>query len=112
MGIKKVERRRVTFSAWGIYPAKLRERWPTYAVAVADESGMEAALRAIQRATRLSVVVCRPDATALDDHGRPEARHYEVTLGRAVARRFGGGYSVEGRAWLAIPIPARAGATR
>jgi len=34
------------------------------------------------------------------------SRHYQLTLGTPVARRLGGGYSVEGTVWIAVPVGA------
>lgn len=69
-----------------------------------DYSDAEAVARSVARRTGLSVCTCRWDGTALSN-GRPESNHYQMTLGRPVSRRLGGGYSVDSELWVAIPVP-------
>lgn len=93
---------RVTYSSWGEQGSAVT---PAYAVQKDHETRIEAVKRAIGRASKLTVCACSSQGTSLDNKGRPESRHYQITLGRAVPRRLGGGCSVEGSVWVAIPIP-------
>jgi len=95
--------KRTLFSAWG--PAVHGRELPAWAMFDPEvEAPVAGVCRALERKLRLSVVNCCSDGTALDDHGRLEAQHYQLTLGR---RMRGGGWSLEGRAWVAVPIPKR-----
>ena len=87
-------RRRQDYSAWGIRGVA---SLPAYAVRdVAAETRVEAVCRSIEAHTRLCVVTCRHDGTALPER----AEHYQITLGRSLRS---GGYSVEGSLWISIP---------
>jgi hypothetical protein len=88
--------KRINFNYWGAQ----RLRMPAYAMMGDAFSRIDAVCRAIARSTGLAVANCRGDGTALDRHGRPEADHYELTLGRPLRS---GGYSVEGRLWVSLP---------
>ena len=94
-------KRRVQFAHWG---NSSDLRIPAYAVAATDEDDLDAVTRAVAAANRLSVCCCSPQGSALCDDGTVESRHYEVTLGRPVPGRHGGGTSVEGSVWIAIPV--------
>lgn len=114
-------KQRITFGHWGVMPARLRERVtvPAFCYFDADADGApteavcrsrrevagtptEAVCQCIERATRLSVVTCRSDGVALS-HGKPEARHYELTLGLPAP---GGGWNVAGRMFVSVPCRA------
>lgn len=95
--------KRITFRAWGIRPERLQDLIPAYAVRHEHEGAAEAVCRAIGRATGHVVVTCSPQGTSLE-HGKGESNHYQLTLGTPVARRLGGGYSVEGTVWIAVPV--------
>jgi hypothetical protein len=69
----------------------------------AGERPIEAVCRAIGRKSGLQVVTCRHDGTQMG-RSRPVAEHYQLTLGRRIARRYGGGYAVEGELWVAVSI--------
>jgi hypothetical protein len=93
-------RHRMTFSAWGI-PRRLRDLITGTCYRHDDESAIGAVCRHLERQTRLSVVACR-----LDNHRRDRGvvigAQYEITLGRGLDPRYGGGYSVDGRVWVEI----------
>lgn len=97
--------RRVDFRAWGRMAAEVD--LPAYAMRRSDETNSEAVCRAVARRTGLAVVTCRQDGVSLD-RGQPYEAHYQLTLGRPVSRRLGGGYSVEGELWVAVPLHSRA----
>lgn len=93
--------RTITIKSWG------RHGLGPFRVRVDDDleycSAEEAVARSVARRTGLCVVTMRQDGTALE-RGRPESRHYQITLGKPLPRRLGGGWSVEGELWVAIPI--------
>lgn len=62
------------------------------------EEPLGAVCRRVRRDSGLLVVGCRADVY---DTGE-RCQHYEITLGRPVSGRCGGGYSVEGRLWVRI----------
>lgn len=95
---------RIKIDAWGIQPNRLRGSIGGMAIVRDGDTPVEAVCRSIERRTGLSVIACRSDGTRLDGRGRPEANTYEITLGRVLAKRFGGGYSVDGRCWIAVPV--------
>lgn len=90
--------RYVEVRTWG------RSGLGNFSVRVDDEtSAVEAARRSIARRSGLEIATCRSDGTALDKRGEPESHHYHVTLGAPVPREQGGGWSVKGELWFAIP---------
>ena len=89
----------VRIATWG------RRGLGTIAVRVeAGEPPIDAAPRGIDRRTGLQVCGCRSDSVAPALGSHPEAAHYQITLGRPLPRRLGGGWSVEGELWAAIPV--------
>jgi hypothetical protein len=76
---------------------------PDYAMRKAGEWPIGAVCRAIARKTGLTVVTCRSDGYRLEQD-KPIEAHYQLTLGSRIDKRFGGGYSVEGELWVAVPI--------
>lgn len=97
--------KRVAFRAWGIRPERLRDLIPGYAMRHEHEGASEAVCRAIGRATGYAVVTCSPQGTSLE-HGKAESNHFQLTLGTPIPRRRGGGFSVEGTVWIAVPVGA------
>jgi hypothetical protein len=63
------------------------------------ETGLDAVRRAIARRTGLAVCSTSPQGVSLPER----ERHYQITLGQPCP---GGGYSVEGEMWIAIPPDA------
>lgn len=92
---------RIKFQHWGTRgPIQV----PAYAVRQSDESSLDAVCRAIASKSRLKLA-CRPSDQGTElERGTAVARHYELTFGRPVPRRLGGGMSVEGSVWVALPI--------
>jgi len=99
---------RIKIRAWGLRSEWLRTRVSGHALRHDGETRIEAVCRSIERRTGYVVCGCRGDGTALDRAGQPESRHYELTLGTRLSRRSGGGYSVEGICWVAVPCAAPA----
>lgn len=92
-------KKRINFSNWG---RGCGRPLPAWAMCEEYEEPIEAVIRAIERRTGLTVCTSRDDGISIM-HGRPESRHYQLTLGKALPRRLGGGYSVYGEVWIAIP---------
>ena len=91
---------RVYYQSWGIRGALAVGE---YAVDKGEGGGPLGAVRSsLERRNDLSVCGCSPQGTSLSD-GEPESRHFQITLGRPLPRKVGGGYSVEGSVWVAIP---------
>jgi hypothetical protein len=99
--------KRIYFEHWG---ARGSVRIPAYAVRTeGDDSDMKAVARAVAAASGLATCGCSPQGTVLD--GDLEwAEHYELTLGRPLPRRVGGGFSVEGSVWVSVPMRRDRGA--
>lgn len=97
--------KRLRFDSWGIQPKWLRPKIPSCCMLADDDvvvfgwrdakAGCVAS--AIERATGLSVVNMQSQGS--DNEGN----HYQITLGRPLPRRYGGGYSVEGSLWVKVP---------
>ncbi len=92
--------RRIHFSTWG--PRADELDLPAYAMRRDDGDEIGAICRAIERTTRLDVVTCRPDGVSLS-RGKPDSRHYQLTLGRPCP---GGGWTPKAEIWVAIPCEA------
>jgi len=102
---EKMKTKRIHFSTWGENPDSLDIA--SYAVVHVDDDGyfdakLDAVKRSIERTTGLAICGCTPQGQACSN-GVPESSHYQITLGRPVSRRYGGGYSVEGGLWVSIP---------
>jgi hypothetical protein len=66
---------------------------------------IDAVVRGVERRTGLRVCggPC-PQGHDVKRDGTVMSHHYSMTLGRPVARRYGGGYSVDSELWIAIPV--------
>jgi len=94
--------KRIKYSSWGRGCSALS--FPAYAMLDTDNDrwGLgRTVAESIARKNHKHVVNCRPDGTALDGKGKPEARHYQVTLG---SKCRGGGYTDLFQFWIAIPV--------
>jgi hypothetical protein len=91
----------VRYSVWGVRPKALRSvdlegsgaRWAPDSY----EGKAAAVARSIARRAGLECGSLRHDSDTAD------SSIYEVTLGRSIPRRRGGGFSVEGACWFSIP---------
>lgn len=71
---------------------------PAYALVPSDEAPIAAIKRALERVSGDTAVTCRLDScTAKRD---PRTYYYQITMGRPVPRRLGGGYNVTGEVWV------------
>lgn len=87
----------IKVSTWGnVKIGDFRVRVPDYDV-------IGSVRRSIERRTGLRVVTCYVDGCSMNA-GKLESRHYQMTLGRPLPRKTGGGYSVSGQVWVAIPV--------
>ena len=85
---------RVQLNIWGRGPARACAGY----VLVRDyERPREAVCRRIARDTGLDVITCRHDGSS------PDADIYQVTLGRPLPRRLGGGWTDIGENWFSVP---------
>lgn len=95
-------RKKLCFDSWGIRPDRLRSRIPSCCMTREDDDyigtkPVNCVARSVARATKLDVINVQSQG---EDR---EGNIYQLTLGRSVPRRFGGGYSVEGSLWVKVP---------
>ena len=89
---------KISFSAW---TSSGEPTWlPKYAMADEWVSDIDAVCKAIERKSRMDVISCRDDGSAVSQ-GKATANHYELTLGDHVS---GGGYTPRMRLWVSIPV--------
>lgn len=92
-----MSRARVNYSAFGRRARELA--LPDYAMKGEGETKIDAVCRAIERNTRLVVVTCRPDGTAIFSKHDHRAQ-YQLTLGTPAP---GGGWTPKAEIWVQIP---------
>jgi len=96
---------RIQFDHWGLRGSV---KIPAYAMRQPEETNVDAVARSIARKSGLDIASRpTPQGTECDENGRPRANQFELTFGRPVPRRHGGGMSVEGSVWVSIPIASR-----
>ena len=95
-----------TISTWGHRGAAQRLNLGTVVRHRADgvDTALDAIRRKILRQTGLVACGITPQGSSVAADGTIRARHYQITLGKSLSRRTGGGYSVEGALFVAIYV--------